>query len=320
MTREDEAIITEWCRKIDGEIRIGLVLTEDDRSKQVQAFCEDLSRLAPGVRIEKEQKDGGHAPEINIGQNISYQAVPFGKELDPFLGALGGRDTLAGDLPSSVRDTLSQIRVPAILKVYIAPQCPFCPQVVARLLTLVASEGLLHVTVIDGILFPEKAENDHIRSVPTVILDDQFRWTGMIQLEELVHMMLSRDPSKLGADSLRKILEEGNASGLAQMMIESGEIYPAFLDLLTHEKWPVRLGAMVTLEFLAEGRKEMASQVIAPLWDRFSQVDDRVKGDILYVFGESNDPSVIPKINTVLSGPYSGEVQEAAAEALEKLS
>lgn len=320
MTSQDEAIITEWCRKIDGEIRIGLILTEDDRSKQVQAFCEDLSRLAPGVRIEKEQKDGEHAPEINIGQNISYQAVPLGKELAPFLGALGGRDTLAGDLPSSVRDTLNQIRVPAILKVYIAPQCPFCPQVVARLLTLVASESLLHITVIDGTLFPERAENDRIRSVPTVILDDEFRWTGMIQLEELVHMMLSRDPSKLGADSLRKILEEGNASGLAQMMIESGKIYPAFFDLLTHEKWPVRLGAMVTLEFLAEERKEMASQVIAPLWDRFSQVDDRVKGDILYVFGESNDPSVIPKINTVLSGPYSGEVQEAAAEALEKLS
>jgi hypothetical protein len=244
----------------------------------------------------------------------------LGKELAPFLGALGARDTLAGDLPSSVRDTLNQIEVPTILKAYIAPQCPFCPQVVARLLTLVASDSLLHITVIDGTLFPERAENDHIKSVPTVILDDQFRWTGMIQLEELVQMMLSRDPSKLGADSLRKILEEGNASGLAQMMIESGEIYPAFLDLLTHEKWPVRLGAMVTLEFLAEERKEMASRVIAPLWDRFSQVDDRVKGDILYVFGESKDPSVIPKINTVLSGPYSGEVQEAAAEALEKLS
>ena len=129
MTREDEAIITEWCRKIDGEIRIGLILTEDDRSEQVQAFCENLSRLAPGVRIEKEQKEGEHAPEIHIGQNISYQAVPLGKELSPFLGALGARDTLAGDLlPSSVRETLRQIRVPAILKVYIAPQCPFCPR------------------------------------------------------------------------------------------------------------------------------------------------------------------------------------------------
>lgn len=320
MTPEDQGIITEWYRKIDCEIRIGLILTEDDRSKQIQAFCEHFSRLAPGVMIAREHKDGGHAPELIIRQNISYQAVPLGRELDPFLNALSSQDTLSGELPSPVRDTLNQISTPAMLKVYIAPECPFCPQVVTRLLTLAASQSLLHITVIDGALFPEMAENDHIRSVPTVILDDQFRWTGAIQLEELVHVMLSRDPSKLGADSLRTILEEGNAAGLAQMMIESGKIYPGFLDLLTHAKWPVRLGAMVTFEFLAQDRKEIASQVIAPLWDRFSRVDDRVKGDILYVFGESNDPSVTPKLNSVLSGPYSGELREAAAEALEKLS
>ena len=320
MTPEDEAIITEWYRKVDGEIRIGLNLTEDDRSKQIQAFCGDLGRLAPGLHIEEEHKDGKQPPEISIGKNISYQAVPLGKELDPFLTALSGRDTLATELASPLRDTLDQIRTPAILKIYIAPQCPFCPQVVNRLLTLSASQSLVYIVVVDGALFPERAENDHIRSVPTVILDDEFRWTGMIQLEELVHMMVSRDPSKLAADSLRKIIEEGNASALAQMMIESGKIYPAFLDLLTHEKWPVRLGAMVTLEFLAEEHKEMALQVIAPLWDRFSEVDDRVKGDILYVFGECDDRSVIPKINTVLNGPYSGEVLEAAEEALEKFS
>ena len=64
----------------------------------------------------------------------------------------------------------------------------------------------------------------------------------------------------------------------------------------------------------------MASQVIAPLWDRFFQVDDKVKGDILYILGESKDLSVIPKLNSVRKGPYSGEVLEAAVEALEKLS
>ncbi len=64
----------------------------------------------------------------------------------------------------------------------------------------------------------------------------------------------------------------------------------------------------------------MALQVIAPLWDRFSRVDDKVKGDILYILGESKDPGVIPKLNSVRKGPYSGEVLEAAVEALEKLS
>jgi glutaredoxin len=320
MTPEDEAIITEWYGNIDGEIRIGLIRTEDDRSKQIQAFCEDFSRLAPGVRIEKEDSDGEQAPGISIGENISYQAVPQGRELAPFLDALSGRDTLAGKLASPVRDVLNQLKVPAMLKVYIAPQCPFCPQVVTLLLTLAASESLIYITVIDGLLFSERAENDHVRSAPTVILDDQFRWTGAIQLEELVHIMLTRDPSQLGTDSLRKIIEQGDAAGLAQMMMESGKIYPAFLDLLAHAKWQIRLGAMVTFEFLAEERKEMSSQVIAPLWDRFSRVDDKVKGDILYILGESKDPGVIPKLKSVCNGPYPGEVLEAAIEALEKFS
>ncbi|MEA1866599.1 MAG: thioredoxin family protein, partial [Thermodesulfobacteriota bacterium] len=224
MTPEDQAIITEWYRKIDGEIRIGLIRAEDDRSRQIQKFCEDFSRLAPGVRIEREENDGKQAPKINIGENISYQAVPMGRELVPFLDVLGCRDTPAGKLPSPVRYALNQLRVPAILKVYIAPQCLFCPQVVTLLLSLAASESLIHITIIDGILFSERAENDHVRSVPTVILDDQFRWTGEIQLEELVHIMLTRDPSQLGTDSLRKILEQGDAAGLAQMMMESGKI------------------------------------------------------------------------------------------------
>jgi len=317
---EDEAIITEWYRKIDGEIRIGLIQTEDHRSQQIQAFCEDFSRLAPGVKIEREENDGEQVPEISIGENISYQAVPLGRELVPFLDVLGGRDTLAGKLTLPVRDDLNQLKVPAMLKVYIAPQCPFCPQVVTLLLTLAASESLIYVTVMDGVLFSERAKNDHVQSVPTVILDDQFRWTGTIQIEELVHMMLTRDPSQLGTDSLRKIIKQGDAAGLAQMMMESGNIYPAFLDLLTHAKWQIRLGAMVTFEFLAEERKEMASQLVAPLWDRFFQVDDRVKGDIIYILGESKDLSVIPKLNSVRKGSYSDEVLEAAVEALEKLS
>ena len=150
MIPEDEAIITEWYRKIDGEIRIGLIQTEDHRSQQIQAFCEDFSRLAPGVKIEREESDGEQVPEISIGENISYQAVPLGRELVPFLDVLGGRDTLAGKLVSPVRDDLNQLKVPAMLKVYIAPQCPFCPQVVTLLLTLAASESLIYVTVMDG--------------------------------------------------------------------------------------------------------------------------------------------------------------------------
>jgi len=115
------------------------------------------------------------------------------------------------------------------------------------------------------------------------------------------------------------MFEEGGAVEVANMMLECGEIFPAFMDLLIHEKWPVRLAAMVVFETIAEENRKLAGQTIPFLWDYFSQAEDTVKGDILYLLGNAGDKGVIPKIETLLNGPYPVEVIEAAKEALEAL-
>jgi hypothetical protein len=60
--------------------------------------------------------------------------------------------------------------------------------------------------------------------------------------------------------------------------------------------------------------------VIDPLWERFHSVEDPVKGDIVYILGESGDYTTIERLQTVLSGEYQAEVKEAAKEAIEKIS
>jgi HEAT repeat protein len=134
-----------------------------------------------------------------------------------------------------------------------------------------------------------------------------------------VDVILSRDPSKLSALSLKGMLDDGNAAGVAQMMLESEKIFPAFLELLVHEKWPVRLGAMVAFESIVEQNKNLAAEVVTPLLKAFSKAEDTLKGDILYVLGESRDTRVIPKLKAVLTEPHDHEVKAAAVEALEKL-
>ena len=131
-------------------------------------------------------------------------------------------------------------------------------------------------------------------------------------------MVVNRDPSKLSVLSLQGMFDEGNASGVAQMMIDSGKIFPAFLETLIHAKWPVRLGAMVAFEAIVEKNKSLAARVIPPLWEHFKSTDDQVQGDIVYLLGESGDASVIPKLKSVLNGPHDPEVKEASLEALEK--
>ena len=320
MTPQEENIISRWGEGSGDDILLGVVWREDKAGRKIRAFCRALKRLVPQLRIEEEDGSAESMSEIRARDNVRYSAVPEAKELEPFLRILHSTEPLAADLHPSLRELIHRLDVPAFIRVYISPQCPFCPQAVMQCLALADASLSCHVLVIDGTLFPEAAEKDGVRSVPTVILDQAFRWTGSVQTDELVNMILRRDPSQLGPDSLEQMLHEGRAEDLARMMLERGKVFPALLDLLVNRKWPVRLGAMVTFQHLAENRTDLASQVSLSLWDLFPRVDDPIKGDILYLFGESGDASLLPLLTSVLEGPYPHEVKEAARDAIKSLS
>jgi len=315
---EDARKITRWAQGLDEDIFIDLILTDDERSEIFRGFCDNLTRMAPSIKVKPENNEESTLPAIQVG-NVRYQAIPGGKVLEPFLDVLADRGTPAPTAPVSVQNRLSNNWIPAWLKIYIMPHCPFCPKTVVQFLSLAKENPSIKLTLIDGALFPEMAASDNIHSAPTVLLEDQFRWTGSIRIQEVVDMILNRDPSQISAASLKAMFEDGSAAAVANMMLDRGEIFPAFMDLLVHEKWPVRLAAMVVFETIAEENRELAGRTLPFLWNCFSRAEDTVKGDILYLLGNAGDKKVIPKIETLLHGPYPVEVIDAAKEALEAL-
>ncbi len=336
MTRNEEKEIVKWNSQFSDNIQIRLILTEDERSKYFSQFCEDLSHLAPRIQIRREEDESESLPAIRIvGSSLrleptsfgketlhlmSYQAIPLGTELEPFLEGLTLFNHKSPEIPDYVRQYLDKIRMPVELTLYVSQHCPFCPATVRQLLPLAAANEFIRLTVRDGFLFPEMAKSDNIQSAPTLLLDKNFRWTGSINLKELLDVIVNRDPAQLGASSLEAMLKEGNASQIANMMTDSEKIFPAFFDLLSNEKWSVRLGAMTVMEEIAENRRELAAQVIMPLWKRFHHAKDQVKGDILYVLGEAGNNETLSILKTVLNGDYHSEVKEAAKEAIEKIN
>ncbi|MCK4485608.1 MAG: hypothetical protein KAU38_02480 [Desulfobacterales bacterium] len=230
MTPQEQERIRKWNSELSGDLQISFLITEDKRSRGFIEFSENLTNLAPKIRIVKEEGEPEEAPAIQIGHGLRYHAIPVGTE------------------------------------------------------------------------------------------DEQFRWTGSLRLEELVEIMTNRDPAKLGTSTLKRMLKEGNAAQLAEMMLDKERIFPAFLDLLIHKKWPIRLGAMVAMEEIADRNSELAAQVIDPLWERFHQVEDPVKGDIVYILGESGDYKIVPRLQMILDSQYNTEVKEAAKEAIEKIT
>ena len=227
----------------------------------------------------------------------------------------GELDRIAAD----VRQQLTQLNTPALVNVYVTSHCPFCPLTVSLLLGLAACSQHVRVTVIDGERFPDAAEKDRVSAAPTVILDDQFRWTGSVNAGELVTMMLDRDPANLGAEALRSMIEDGNADGLARMMIMRKTIFSAFIDLLAHPRWSVRLGAMVTFETLVQESPDLADAIVEPLMAVYADADSMVRGDLLHVMGESGNSSALPFLASVAAGADDHEVRSAAEEAIEKL-
>jgi glutaredoxin len=318
MTPAEEKQFAALNQTLSKSIQIKCLHNAHKQSDAIVRFCDALSRQVPKIRVKKETADPDEMPAIQIHHGLLYQAAPAGTEIAPFIEALQMAVSETAQIDKSISSQLEAIDLPTHLVLYVAPQCSFCPQAVRQLLPLPSANHHIRLTVIDVISFPELAEKDNLQSVPTLILENQFRWTGPFQTDEIVQMMVNRDPSALGPLSLEMMLKEGDAWRLAQMMLDDGHIFPAFYELLTHPKWPVRLGAMVVMEELIERNLDLALQTIEPLWQQFHKVDDRVKGDLLYLFGQTGQKNIAPCLKDILNGDFEQEVKEAAREALDK--
>jgi len=316
----EEKQIIKLNHQLCHDITIGLVASRHTSSNLFHEFCEDLTRLVPKIKILKAEADPQDPPQILIDNGLRYQAVPAGYELQPFLEALAALESGSLKIAGPIKYLLKKNKLPASLTVFIAPQCTFCPQMVRRLIPLPMTDENLQLTIIDGTLFPEMAQTHRIRAVPTLLLDDQFRWTGSVPLEELIDTINTRDPVSLRPASLESIIKEGGAGRLAAMMLAAEKLFPAFYDVLTHHKWPIRLGAMVVIEEIVAKNPDLAAEALSPLWDRFPEASVQIQGDILHVLGEIGDPRSVAWLQTVLSGNFDREVKEAAREAAEKIS
>lgn len=318
-TALEEKQILKLNDQLRRDVTVGLIVSEHPHFSAFKEFCDNLGRLVPGIKIKKDGDSPDEPPQIVIGNGLRYQALPAGHELQPFLDALLAFSSDSVNSTGSTQALLKKENLPAALTLFIAPQCTFCPAVVRQLTPWPLQDDKIRLTIIDGTLFPETAQPYKIQAVPTLLLDEQFRWTGSLPLDEIIDTINSRDPASLGTVSLENIVKEGRASLLAAMMLDGQKIFPAFYDLLIHPKWPIRLGAMVVMEEIADQNPALAAEVLDFLWDRFLQQPDQIKGDILYMFGEIKDQRAVPWLKEVLGGDYDEEVKEAAREALDKM-
>jgi glutaredoxin len=321
VTPQDLKTIHAYPFKDPSETKIAFSKGEGETGDRFAAFCDQLKKAAPHISIKHDSDLPFEAPVLVSGRNanIAYHTLPSGKLLPLFLESLDNPFD-AGPLPAEATEPPPRsIDLPAGFKLYVADQCPHCPQTLRQLQVLADANPMIRLRVIDAQGSADMARDDNIRSVPTLILDDRFRWTGPVKTEELLTICADRDPSSLSADSLRQLVEDGQAPQVAAMMTECGQLFPAFIDLLVHPRWSVRLGAMVTVEYLADDAPELGRRLCRSLWQTFSDLTIQVQGDVTHIFGLFDDPQTKGYLQTITKGDFDDEVKDAAAEALDEM-
>jgi hypothetical protein len=314
----DQKKINRWNDRIDAQIHLKLVLSSDPRSERFKSFCSSLCRLASRIKVSIQQDESGPA-FMEIGNRLRVQAIPEGKEMEPFLEALAFTVKPPTGLSDRMGQMVNQINAPAELRLFITPECPHCPILVRSLLPIIFFGTSLTLTIIDGSMYTEMARLYDIRSVPTLVLDDDFQWNGMVNIEELLTTISRRDMESLSQTTLTNLLKDGKATMIAEMIVRHQKLPPAFLKLVAHDQWSLRLGAMVTFEEIIRIRPKIAVRSIPSLLGVFPGADDQAKGDILYLLGLIGSPESEPFLESIKHGGYNDEIMESATEALENI-
>ena len=315
----DAEAIKSWAKANPDPMTLVLSQTDHAEQKTFDAFALALAGLAP--QITMEQGENAPLPGFKISPTLDYCALPLGRELAPFLKTLELRHTQGTQKASTeIPPELDQLDRPCRLDLYIALQCPHCPAMVTAMAPLALASDNLFLTIIDGTLFPERAGRDKVMAAPCLILDQGFRWTGAVSPREVVAMALNRDPAALGADTLKTILERGDAQWIQEEMLRAGTIFPGFVDLLLHPTWSVRLGALVVVEALADIAPELIHTICPPLIHAFDRADTPLGGDILYALGLAGDEGTGDWIRSIQAGLDHPDLKEAALDALDQIA
>lgn len=317
-------MILAWAEKNTRPLPLTLLSSDHPEKERFKKFARKLSDIAPMAQVDtidpvNLRDRESTLPGFLIKENITYSALPLDKELPPFLDALSNIQKQKLRLPNEIQGLLDKISIPCTLVLYIALDCPHCPGVVNTIIPLAIFSDKIQLQIIDGTLFPEAAQKDKILSAPCLILDNGFRWIGAVSAMEILSMITQRDPSQLSAETLKNILEQGDAEWIAREMIKANTIFTAFVQLLLHRIWSVRLGAMVVVEILGEKSPDLGLALCPMLIQKFDEMEIPVQGDILYALGETGDLETKAWIQKILKNFDHQDLKDAALDAMEAI-
>ncbi len=276
-------------------------------------MIEEFEKNFSGVKLLIDNSPGnGKIPAITITNNISLSFIPERRYLEPIINVMAGIRIL----PENLRQKLKgQKELVTEIILFISRGCPYCLGMIEKTAMLAFAFSSISLRIIDASLFPEIVDSYNIKSVPAVSINDVIM-QGDQKTEDLVEALLSDNNELHSKLVMKDLIYSGNAEQAARLILEKYDHGLALSNMLCDEKWPNRLGAMVTMEYLADIDVKCAESILLTSWEKFDEINDQVKGDLIHVAGMIGTESLKKRLTEVTSGDYAAGVKAVASEVL----
>lgn len=180
-----DSSILDQLKQIFGSLQepITLVYTpgiDADSSAQMKEFLDDIASTSPLLTVVESNRAEGDpdAPSFAVARGevelgINFVGIPNGHEFSSLLLAILNAASQGKNLPDEgIRRRIENIRGPIHLRTYVSLTCTNCPDVVQALNVVALYNGDITNTTIDGAEVQAEVDRLGIKSVPTVVDQD----------------------------------------------------------------------------------------------------------------------------------------------------
>jgi len=203
---------------------------------------------------------------------------------------------------------------PIKAELFIAPDCPHCPNVLQALFELIKAGEIAELDISNMAIVPEKARALNIRSVPWIKIGP-FELTGAHTKGEL-QTWIARVQSKSGMQEyFNQLLTTGKLNKVIDLVKKDPDLLTHFPEMMQNKNTP--LGAKIGISAIFEELQGSKSiQALIPALAKLLESEDaNIRNDACYYLGLTESQDAIPFIQTLAEDEIP-EVKETVYDAL----
>ncbi len=205
-TREQ---VQEMFSEMVDDVTIHLFIKDHDclYCNDVKDMVEQVAEISDKVTVNehkgsldaKDAKEMGveHTPAIVLHgkkpYNVKFYGIPAGHEFGALIGSIIDVSTGTAPLPADVIEDIASIEKPINIKVFVTPQCPYCPNMTRLAHQAAIINPLISAEMIESLEFQEETAKYGVYGVPKTILNETISIEGLSPIEMFVEKLFDAE-------------------------------------------------------------------------------------------------------------------------------